>query len=154
MRYEFESVEHGNYIVDTRDINYDITWNELNLNADEKEAADRIIEFYHLNDSSDEILVIDSYTFMKQIEREKQRHSADHYKTRRELEIISRKANLVEKLIESAVLELHPKWRRFLSIIYEDKEKKTISISNKHKRHPQAPYRINPNIMLGNLDED
>ncbi len=148
MRYGFKNSIDGDFVVDTRDIDYDITWNELNLNADEKEAAYRIIESYHLNDHSDRIIVIDAYTLMKPINREEQRHAADHYKTRRELEIISRKASLLERLIESGVLELHSKWWRFLLIKYEDKEKKIIRISSKHKRHPQAMYRINPNILL------
>ncbi|MBI2065947.1 hypothetical protein HYT60_00330 [Candidatus Woesebacteria bacterium] len=140
MRHEFE-VAGQTEVVDTRQLDYEAIWDALGLRDGQREGADRIIDLYNSADFNDGILIVDAYSWMKPYNREAQRHQADHYRTRSELERVAQDNKLVEKLIDYEILELHPQLRPYL-ITRKEEESRTI-IGPGHERHPQAPYRLN-----------
>lgn len=144
MRYEFD-VEGEVQVVDTSQLDYEVIWDALGLRNEERAGADRIIDLYHSVDFNDGILIVTAYSWMKPYNREAQRHQADHYRTRSELERVAQDNKLVEKLIDCDILELHPGMRPYL-ITRKEEEGRTI-IGPGHERHPQAQYRLNVSVL-------
>ncbi len=147
MRYEFGigrdgvNVEDDIGEIDTCDYPYDELWEFLKLGQDEVEVANKIINFYKASDSSDyRILIITPHSLMGPYNKNRQRHQADHYQTRSRLEAISETPELVERLIEIGLLELHSKWG-FL-------RKRDGAGKLYTQPHPQAPYRLSPDFLF------
>ena len=139
MRYEFDD-RGETTIVDTKQLDYESIWDALGLRNEQRERANRIIGLYNSADFNDGILAVTAYSWMKPYNREAQRHQADHYRTRIELERTAQDNGLVRKLVHHGILELHPKWRPHL--ITRKEEEGRIVIGPGHQRHPQAPYRL------------
>ena len=139
MRYEFDDGGKTT-IVDTKQIDYEAVWGALGLKKKQREEANRIIDLYNSANFNDGITIVTAYSCMKPYNRETQRHQADHYRTRLELERVAQDNRLVRKLVHHGVLELHQKWRH---LITRKEEEDRIVIGPGHKRHPQAQYRLN-----------
>jgi len=139
MRYEIKDRSGEIIYIDTRNIDYNSVWETMGLSQRNRRMADRVIEPFNSADF-DEILIVDSHSWMRPHNREEQRHQADHYRTRTELEKTAKNNKLVRKLIHYDILELHPEWW-FLKTKKEEEGK--IVIGPGHIRHPQAPYRLN-----------
>ena len=140
MRYEFQ--QQGDIIsVDTRDLDYELIWDKLNLNKKQKGGAQKIIELYNSATFNDGILLVTALSWMKPYNREAQRHQADHYRTRSELEKSAGDVEIVTRLIDSEIMEIHSRWMPHL-IIRGERVNRVI-IGHECKKHPQAPYRLN-----------
>ena len=144
MRYEFED-RGETTIVDTKQLDYKAIWDALRLRNSQREGANRIIDLYNSADFNDRILILTACSWMKPYDREAQRHQADHYRTRLELERAAQDNGLVRKLVHQGVLELHPKWKHHLATRREEEGR--IVIGPGHERHPQAPYRLNVGLL-------
>ena len=139
MKYEFED-RGETTIVDTKQLDYEAIWDALRLRNGQREGANRIIDLYNSADFNDRILIVTAYSWMKPYNREAQRHQADHYRTRIELERAAQDNELVRKLVYHEILKLHPKWRSHL--ITRKEEEGRVVIGPGHQRHPQALYRL------------
>ena len=139
MRYEFED-RGETTIVDTKQLDYEAIWDALRLRNGQREGANRIMDLYNSADFNDRILIVTACSWMKPGNREAQRHQADHYRTRIELERTAQDNGLVKKLLHNGILKLHPKWRPHL--ITRKEEEGIIVIGPGHQRHSQAPYRL------------
>lgn len=139
MRYEFD-VRGETEVADTKQLDYEAIWDALGLKKKQRGGADRIIDLYNSADFNDGILILTTSSWMKPHNREAQRHQADHYRTRSELERAAQDNILVRRLLHHGILELHPKWRPHL--ITRKEEEGRIVIGPGHERHPQAPYRL------------
>ncbi len=140
MLYEFEDAE-GVTVVDTQQLDYETVWDAIGLKSKQRKGANRIIDLYHSDDFNQRILVFDRYSWLKPYNREAQRHQADHYKTRTELEGAAQDNKLVRKLIHEGILEPHPNLKPYL--VTRRETERGIVIGPGHKRHPQATYRLN-----------
>ena len=139
MRYEFKD-KGETIILDTKQLDYEAIWDALRLRNGQREGANRIMDLYNSAYFNDRILIVTAYSRMKPYNKEAQRHQADHYRIRLELERAAQGNGLVRKLIHHGILEIHPKWRPHL--IMRKKEEGRIVIGPGHQRHPQAPYRL------------
>jgi hypothetical protein len=140
MIYEFES-SGETIIVDTKQLDYEAIWDALGLRNRQRDGAKRIIDLYNSADFNDGIPIVTAYSRMKPYNREAQRHQADRYRTRLELERAAQDNRLVRKLVHEGSLELHPTWVPHL--ITRKEEKGGTVFGPGHERHPQAPYRLN-----------
>ena len=133
MIVELETVLGEKFTVDTHELDYESIWCELELKPRQREGAQKIIDLYESANFYDRIIIVTAFSGMKPDRREAQRHQADHYRTRSELERVADDNNLVRKLIYRDVLELHPKWESYLM----------NPKGGGYQQHPQAPYRLN-----------
>ena len=141
MIYEFE--DRGEMtIVNTKQLDYESIWDALKLRNSQRKGANRIIDLYNSSDFNDRILIVTAYSWMKPYNREAQRHKADHYRTRLELERAAQNNGLVRKLIHYGILEIHQKWTPHL-IKRKKEEGRIVVIGPGYQRHPQALYRLN-----------
>lgn len=140
MRHEFDD-RGETTVVDTKQLDYESIWDALGLKNGQRKVANRIIDLYNSADFNDGILIVTAYSWMKPYNREAQRHQADHYRTRVELERAAQDNGLVRKLVHHGILEIHPKWRSHL--ITRKEEEGRIVVGPGHERHSQAPYRLN-----------
>ena len=103
---------------------------------------------------------IPTYRNDKERNRDRNRHAGCSYRTRRELDEVAGDPEVVDKLIESGILELHKKWKYpkcvievspFVIVHNPNISDKTYKLMEQiwAGKHPEAPYRLN----LGALDE-
>ncbi|MDO8661023.1 MAG: hypothetical protein Q7K43_03980 [Candidatus Woesearchaeota archaeon] len=149
MRYELQDEFGDKTIIDLKHLDYESIWDTLGLKNEQKDGANRIIELYNSAVFSDKIFILTIYSWMKPHYREAQRHQADHYRTRLELERVAKDNGLVRKLIHRGIVELHPKLIPYLITRREENDR--ILIGPGHKRHLQASYRLNV-LRLNEMD--
>jgi len=138
MKYELKDGGETT-IVDTKQLDCEAIWDALRLRNEQREGANRIIDLYNSADFNDGILIVTAFSWMKPYNREAQRHQADHYRTRIELERAAQNNGLVKKLVHHGILKLHPKWYH---LITRKEEEGRVVIGPGHQRHPQALYRL------------
>lgn len=139
MRYEYERSRGGKErgdvdILDTNELNVDLLIKE-GLSEEEAIQASKAIALIN-SDSPDW-----------------KTNDGSHYRTRSELEKVSGET-AVQQLISMGILELHRKWWRALRIEGIDDQGRIVIDPAVHKRHPQAPYRIDPGVAFTMLVED
>lgn len=139
MRYEFDD-RGETVVVDTKQLDYEAIWSALGLKNEQRDGASRIIDLYNSADFDDGILIVTAHSWTKPYNREAQRHKADHYKTRLELERAAQDNGLVRKLVHHEILKIHKKWR--YQLITRKEEGGVIKIGPGHERHPEAPYKL------------
>lgn len=148
MICEFQDYIDGKTsIFDTRQVEYESIWDQLQLSTTEREAADRIIDLYHTQEKYvEEVVIFTAYSCMKPLQREHARHQADHYIPLEQLKVTSRNPTLVDTLIQSGILQRHHKWNKFFQ---EPKEVEgfVVMAYSHEKKHPQVPYKLNPNVI-------
>lgn len=131
--YEFENALYGDrWVIYTGDLDF-VFLKEAGFTPKEARVAGKAIRF-----------IVEG-------SRERRNHQAAHYRTRAELEEVSGK-DIVQRLIDTNVIELHRKWWRVLRVEqpeFDPWTRKTVYVLDKavHKRHSQAPYRINPSRL-------
>jgi len=100
------------------------------------------------------------YRNEKEGNRDWNRHSGCSYRTRRELDEAAGNTDVVDRLIEKGILELHKKWKYprtvievspFIIVHNPDVSRETYKLMDQiwAGKHPEAPYRLN----IGALDE-
>lgn len=125
MLYEIEEENRDLVMVNTRALDYDAIWFALRLGEKEADAADRIINLYHLAEES-----FNGDLLNRRSAHQYQEWAIALYKTRAELWRAAKNNQLVRRLIKHEVLEFHKCWR-----------------SPKLRGHVQTPYRLNANKL-------
>jgi len=110
-------------------------WDTLNLTNKEIKLASKIEKLYYNSPSVEEL---------KHLPKSfKEKHdSSSHYHTREELENIVGDSKIVEKLIWSGILKLHPKWNHLKNYKKGKGEIQPSAQGNSHLKHPQSPYKL------------
>lgn len=139
MRYEYERSWRGRKrgdvdILDTNELNVDLLIKEGLNEEDAMQAYEAIV-----------LINSDSPDWKS--------NDGSHYKTRSELEKVSGET-AVQQLISMGILELHRKWWKTLRIDRLDTQGRIIVDYSVHRRHPQAPYRIDSRTLFSMLVGD